>query len=738
MEMLKKLKKRIVPLVLAVVIFATSVVSGPASLTAQAASVAVSPETSVEFVMMLYNIFETISIASGMKEGLDDYSKGMSIFEAFIQFIDGLTYDPFKEFTIYGPDGTTMTREEFDAIWESAVGAGKLKVKPNEGEFAKYRVLTGGLTPTPSPDPSASPTPTAIPGPGHGTDLNPNIPKRGIGAFAMGTDMQFQKAAADFLNRVQNNEVPDVDPAKYYDGLLSSDFNYYCNVISDNTGSWPSRVANYYTYTGSTKELCYVYDLSDTRTMVSGCTGLSCDQVKVYLLYVTSDDSVDNKEEYFYIDGHFDQYDGSKLYRVNKVNHQPTSCYSVFYPGLTGAYINVDSLDTDMKIFNSLESFRSYCKSGDVTGQLNSVPYDYHSMTAAAPDTLESLSGTKLDPAKVPAMNNAMKEAANGVEATGTDKEANNAEMIAAVKAAVAEALPEVQPEPDPQPSTAPDPSPTAAPDPDAGTGTYSGILGLILSAIQAIASQIWDYFSHPFGSIIEGITNIVELLPKVNELVQTLPASIFGFFQVPLDLITSGITNLYNGVLRIIELLPEQVQLVLGNIVSLPSAMLQAFADPLGAIQSLLGALPSWANLQGYLDKILDALVDPSSLLEPSNPGGEDPGGDGSGGGSKFNLLSLLNGLIYLILILILLLKIFIHCLQFIINIFKIEASPGFLPDEMVMGLNFLKQIEITGIGLSIYDFMMGLVYILMVFGVVKLLRGYAYKIHIPSGGGK
>lgn len=125
MEMLKKFKKRIVPLVLAVVIFATSVVSGPASMTAQASSVAVSPEMSVEFVMMLYNIFETISIASGMKEGLDDYSKGMSIFEAFIQFIDGLTYDPFKEFTIYGPDGTAMTREEFDAIWESAVGAGK-------------------------------------------------------------------------------------------------------------------------------------------------------------------------------------------------------------------------------------------------------------------------------------------------------------------------------------------------------------------------------------------------------------------------------------------------------------------------------------------------------------------------------------------------------------------------------------------------------------------------------------
>ena len=720
MEMLKKLKKRIVPLVLAVVIFATSVVSGPVSMTAQAASVAVSTETSVEFVMMLYNIFETISIASGMKEGLDDYSKGMSIFEAFIQFIDGLTYDPFKEFTIYGPDGTAMTREEFDAIWESAVGAGKLKVRPNEGEFAKYRVLTGGLTPTPSPDPSASPSPSPIPGPGHGTDLNPNIPKRAIRSFAMGTDMQFQRTVSDFLTRVQNHEVPEVDPAKYYGtaGLFDGELDV------DSSGQYILNISSHRIYKSEYKETVDEFNSIVCSWKFPVAAFLS---PKYYVfLQIDTSSSVISQPWLIY------SYERVYPDRADGTVYKGTSnLHSLSRDGIISFSCNVPIFETEAQC-------RSFLSDGLLDGLLNSLPYDYHSMTAAAPDTLENLSGTKLDPAKVPAMNNAMKEAANGVEATGTDKEANNAEMIAAVKAAVAEALPEVQPEPDPQPSTAPDPSPTAAPDPDAGTGTYSGILGLILSAIQAIASQIWNYFSHPFGSIIEGITNIVELLPKVNELVQALPASIFGLFQVPLDLITSGITNLYNGVLRIIELLPEQVQLVLGNIVSLPSAMLQAFADPLGAIQSLLGALPSWTNLQGYLDKILNALLDPGSVLQPSGPGSEDPGGDGSSGGSGFNLLSLLNGLIYLILILILLLKIFIHCLQFIINIFKIEASPGFLPDEMVMGLDFLKQIEITGIGLSIYDFMMGLVYILMVFGVVKLLRGYAYKIHIPSGGGK
>lgn len=684
MEMLKKLKKRIVPLVLAVVIFATSVVSGPASLTAQAASVAVSPEMSVEFVMMLYNIFETISIASGIKDGLDDYESGMSLFEAFISFLDSIKFDPIKEFSVYGPDGNLLTDEYMDALLASAVGAGKLKVRPNEGEFAKYRVLTGGLTPTPSPDPSASPSPSPIPGPGHGTDLNPNIPKRGIGAFAMGTDMQFQRAAADFLNRVQNNEVPDVDPAKYYDqGELFTGY-----PTESNAGKVNIHVSYHYNGSANLSEENYSYNTVDE---------------KYYYFLATYGTTTSGS--YIVKPGIYDISSGSVRFPcywyMKDDSGNDFSFNWITYPVPDTGYRYTNYLITStIPVF---KEFVSYCK-GDSSQLLyapDNLPYDYHSMAAAAPDTLENLSGTKLDPAKVPAMNNAMKEAANGVEATGTDKEANNAEMIAAVKAAVAEALAEAQPDPAPEPTAAPNPKPSTAPDPGTDTN-YSGILGLILSAIKAISSGIWNFFCDPMGAI------------------------------------TTGLTNLYNGVLRIIEIFPEQVQLVLGNIASLPSAMLQVFADPLGAIQSLLGALPSWANLQGYLDKILDALVNPGSLLEPSDPGGEDPGGDDSGGGSKFNLLSLLNGLIYLILILILLLKIFIHCLQFIINIFKIEASPGFLPDEMVMGLNFLKQIEITGIGLSIYDFMMGLVYILMVFGVVKLLRGYAYKIHIPSGGGK
>lgn len=666
MEMLKKFKKRIVPLVLAVVIFATSVVSGPASLTAQAASVAVSPEMSVEFVMMLYNIFETISIASGIKDGLDDYDSGMSLFEAFIGFIDSLAYDPFERFTIYGPDGSVMTQEDMDALIEAAMGNGKLKVRPDKKAFAKYRIIDGTASPSQSPDPSSSPDPDD-------KYVNPFTDLQGMFVGA-----NLVAAGADFLSSVQNNAVPQVDPAKYYGTAGLFDGNYE----KDSSGNYVIRGTATWTHKNLTLTRFYKYYSSFSYPI---CVTIS------------RADSI---------------HDGYSFYRFNGTGLSPVNVDYVCTitengivsndSGSQSSYpVDIGAYQFNVPLFSNGSNALAFLKSGSTDGLLNGVPFDYHSMTAAAPDTLENLSGTKLDPAKVPAMNNAMKEAANGVEVTGTDKEANNAEMIAAVKAAVAEALAEAQPDPAPEPTAAPDPEPSTAPDPGTDTN-YSGILGLILSAIKAIASGIWDFFCDPMGAI------------------------------------TTGLTNLYNGVLRIIEIFPEQVQLVLGNIASLPSAMLQVFADPLGAIQSLLGALPSWANLQAYLDKILQALLDPVSALQPSDPGGADPGGGDDSGKHTPDLLSLLNGLILLIMILLMLLRIFLHCLQFIVGIFKIEASPGFLPDDMVLGLNYLKTLEITGIGMSVYDFMMGLVYIFMVFGVIKLLRGFAFHIHIPKGGSR
>lgn len=671
MEMLKKFKKKIVPLVLAVVIFATSVVSGPASLTAQAASVAVGEEFSVELAMLLYNIMETVAISSGIKDGLDDYESGATLYDAFTSFMDsiappGASSSWLTDTYVTLEDGTSITLQDALDAAGATDGSNALKL-PKEEVFTKYRAISGGKNPENSPAPS--PTPSG--------DDYVVLDKFHEIAFILVSSPMLAMFTKFFEVMLQGN-IEGVDPAKYYGTAGLFDGNYE----KDSSGNYVIRGTATWTHKNLTLTRFYKYYSSFSYPI---CVSIS------------SADSI---------------HDGYSFYRFNGTGLSPayvdyvcTITENGIVSNDSGSHssspVDVGAYQFNVPIFSNGPDAIAFLKSGSTDGLLNGVPFDYHSMTAAVPDTLENLSGTKLDPAKVPAMNNAMKEAANGVEATGTDKEANNAEMIAAVKAAVAEALAEAQPDPAPEPTAAPDPEPSTAPDPGTDTN-YSGILGLILSAIKAIASGIWDFFCDPMGAI------------------------------------TTGLTNLYNGVLRIIEIFPEQVQLVLGNIASLPSAMLQVFADPLGAIQSLLGALPSWANLQAYLDKILQALLDPVSALQPSDPGGSDPGGGDESGKHTPDLLSLLNGLILLIMILLMLLRIFLHCLQFIVGIFKIEASPGFLPDDMVLGLNYLKTLEITGIGMSVYDFMMGLVYIFMVFGVIKLLRGFAFHIHIPKGGSR
>lgn len=77
-------------------------------------------------------------------------------------------------------------------------------------------------------------------------------------------------------------------------------------------------------------------------------------------------------------------------------------------------------------------------------------------------------------------------------------------------------------------------------------------------------------------------------------------------------------------------------------------------------------------------------------------------------------------------------LLMIFLHLLEFIINIFKIPADRGFLGYGYVFeGFNYIKTVELIGMGVTIYDFLMLLIHIMIIFNVVKVLRKRIEKFH-------
>ena len=80
------------------------------------------------------------------------------------------------------------------------------------------------------------------------------------------------------------------------------------------------------------------------------------------------------------------------------------------------------------------------------------------------------------------------------------------------------------------------------------------------------------------------------------------------------------------------------------------------------------------------------------------------------------FNLLYLL------FLILFKIIMIFCHCLELLFTIYKVKSYPYFLNNGMIQGIEWLKNVKITGqlLNVSLFDFLYVLVRIVLVFSVV------------------
>lgn len=164
------------------------------------------------------------------------------------------------------------------------------------------------------------------------------------------------------------------------------------------------------------------------------------------------------------------------------------------------------------------------------------------------------------------------------------------------------------------------------------------------------------------------------------------------------------------------------------GLATTLPDAVVDGKNDVVQAVEGLgevILTLPKaiWLQFEGTLEAIKTKALTTTRPWE-----------DGENKENSNDILPIFNGLIILIMIVVALLKIFIHCLQFIINIFAIPASSDLLPEEMRLGLEYINTIEIPIIGMSVYSFMMGLVYILIVFYAIRILRINVDRIKIPK----
>ena len=53
-------------------------------------------------------------------------------------------------------------------------------------------------------------------------------------------------------------------------------------------------------------------------------------------------------------------------------------------------------------------------------------------------------------------------------------------------------------------------------------------------------------------------------------------------------------------------------------------------------------------------------------------------------------------------------------------------------LSDFFAIGFEYIKTVQLSPLSISVYDFLMGLVHILLFFSIVKVLKRHIDKIHI------
>ena len=256
------MQKRISALLLAMVIVIGSVLGGN-TLKVKAASVAVSEEFAVELTMMLYNLLETVAIFSGIKDGLDDYESGSSLYDAFIASVESMAEPPFYDTIITQPDGSKMTvKEAMDAV-DSTLGSNALKL-PTSETFAKYRVIsgTGGNEPDPTPTPSSDPDSTPVPDTGY---KDPFSYIQDV--LVAGTLLS---AMAGFFADLYAGKVEGVAAEDYFTGLgftgkldQDTDGRYFVvGTVSYQQSTWDGTFNNICTYNCKT---LWIWDFSCIR-----------------------------------------------------------------------------------------------------------------------------------------------------------------------------------------------------------------------------------------------------------------------------------------------------------------------------------------------------------------------------------------------------------------------------------------------------------------------------------------
>lgn len=92
------------------------------------------------------------------------------------------------------------------------------------------------------------------------------------------------------------------------------------------------------------------------------------------------------------------------------------------------------------------------------------------------------------------------------------------------------------------------------------------------------------------------------------------------------------------------------------------------------------------------------------------------------------------LNLFMIVLFIIVMLLILFINCLRFIVLVFNIPAFDGLLDENILRGINYLKEVNLPLLGdnLSLYNLLLSCAYFVIFLSVIAVIRKKIDKIHI------
>ncbi len=410
---MKKRKKRILCAVLSVVLVLGSFRIAPMRYVKAAA---ISVEASAELTAFLWNLMVNSMIVSGADKLVEgDYETEKTLFE---NFMDTLANDVMgiPEASDFGfvtlSDGSTILLLEY-ADW-CVNGTGALQL-PTEEEWAEFRVIDGG-------------------GGGESPE-DPGGPED------------------DFFTQIQQVVIQS--------GLISKiaefSYNLWNGEYEAVNMSMLSQYAQEYVYTGEleTDELGnYLYE---------GKMGYYNPKTTKWHEYDIDRWATDPHKFCLLNEGY-----ACVLYALDSAGFLDSTNLSGSFDG---GGVSIYSFEqhfvyANFPIFNDATAALNYLKTGDDTGCLNGLCYDFPGLVNSLLEVLHPLTGINLNPAAMPGLRQALANAHATLPVPGVDPAVNTENYKAVMEVAVGEYA-AIMPAPAPLPQPSPEPVPEPEPEPE-------------------------------------------------------------------------------------------------------------------------------------------------------------------------------------------------------------------------------------------------------------------------------